>query len=133
MDKEEADRLIEKAKLCLRSGRKDKALQLLQEAQNIYPSTRARVLIDAILRNGGTANSETNHVPPPSGWRDEDFGNNESTSNSNNSEEKNGYTEDQRQSVHRSVHSILDFTFHTVMLVTIPVSEAMFNNSPEAG
>lgn len=42
MDKEEADRLIEKAKLCLRSGRKDKALQLLNEAQSIYPSTRTR-------------------------------------------------------------------------------------------
>lgn len=101
MDKEEADRLIEKAKLCLRSGRKDKALQLLQEAQSIYPSTRARVLIDAILRNGGTAHTETNHVPPPSGWRDEDFGTNETTSNTNNSDEKNGYTEDQRQAVHR--------------------------------
>lgn len=42
MDKDEADRLIEKAKLCLRSGRKDRALQLLYEAQNMYPSTRAR-------------------------------------------------------------------------------------------
>lgn len=42
LDKEEADRLIEKAKLCLRSGRTDRALQLLYEAQNIYPSTRAR-------------------------------------------------------------------------------------------
>ena len=44
-DKDEADRLIEKAKLCLRSGRKDRALQLLYEAQNIYPSTRARGII----------------------------------------------------------------------------------------
>ena len=42
IDKEEADRLIEKAKLCLRSGRKEKALQLLYEAQKVYPSTRAR-------------------------------------------------------------------------------------------
>lgn len=42
MDKEEANRLIEKAKLCLRSGRKDQALQLLYEAQKIYPSTKAR-------------------------------------------------------------------------------------------
>ena len=42
IDKEEADRLIEKAKLCLRSGRKEKALQLLYEAQKVHPSTRAR-------------------------------------------------------------------------------------------
>lgn len=44
MDREESDRLIEKAKLCLRSGRKEKALQLLYEAQRIYPSARARGL-----------------------------------------------------------------------------------------
>lgn len=98
-DKDEADRLIEKAKLCLRSGRKDRALQLLYEAQNIYPSTRARVLIDAIARNGGTAAPETNHVPPPTGWRDEDIGNNQTSHASG--DEKKSYTEDQRQGVHR--------------------------------
>uniref|UniRef100_A0A8D3DF13 J domain-containing protein n=1 Tax=Scophthalmus maximus TaxID=52904 RepID=A0A8D3DF13_SCOMX len=96
MDKDEADRLIEKAKLCLRSGRKDRALQLLYEAQNIYPSTRARVLIDAIVRNGGTAAPEANHVPPPSGWRDEDIRNSEVSG-----DEKKSYTEDQRQGVLR--------------------------------
>lgn len=42
MEKEEAERLVEKAKLCLRSGRRDKALQLLYEAQKTYPTTRAR-------------------------------------------------------------------------------------------
>ncbi|XP_060941520.1 dnaJ homolog subfamily C member 18 [Limanda limanda] len=96
MDKAEADRLIEKAKLCLRSGRKDKALQLLHEAQNIYPSTRARVLIDAIVRNGSSEAPETNHVPPPSGWRDEDIRNGETSG-----DEKKTYTEDQRQGVLR--------------------------------
>lgn len=99
MDKDEADRLIEKAKLCLRSGRKDRALQLLHEAQNIYPSTRARVLIDAILRNGGNAAPETNYVQPPAGWRDEDIKHQE-TSNASGGEKKS-YTEDQRQGVLR--------------------------------
>ncbi|XP_013886556.1 dnaJ homolog subfamily C member 18 [Austrofundulus limnaeus] len=99
MDKEEAERLVEKAKLCLRSGRKDRALQLLHEAQNIYPSARARVLIDAIQKNGGSAFSEANHVPPPTGWRDEDTRNQETSNEAN--EEKKTYTEDQRQSVLR--------------------------------
>ncbi|KAM3601091.1 uncharacterized protein V6R79_007540 [Siganus canaliculatus] len=99
MDKEEADRLIEKAKLCLRSGRKDRALQLLYEAQNIYPSTRARVLIDAIVRNGSSAAPEANHVPPPKGWRDGDLGNSETSNTS--TDEKKSYTEDQRQGVLR--------------------------------
>ncbi|XP_048884101.1 dnaJ homolog subfamily C member 18-like isoform X1 [Brienomyrus brachyistius] len=55
MDKEESDRLIEKAKLCLRSGRRATALHLLYEAQKLCPSTRARALIDALVRNGSTA------------------------------------------------------------------------------
>lgn len=99
MDKDEAYRLIQKAKLCLRSGRTDRALQLLYEAQNIYPSTRARVLIDAILRNGGTTAPETDHVPPPAGWRDEDITNDEQRNTAG--DEKKSYTEDQRQGVHR--------------------------------
>ncbi|XP_053703073.1 dnaJ homolog subfamily C member 18 [Synchiropus splendidus] len=99
MDKDEADRLIEKAKLCLRCGQNSRALQLLYEAQNIYPSTRARVLIDAIVRDGGAAAPDTNHVPPPAGWRDEDIQNNESTHM--NGHENKSYTEDQRQGVLR--------------------------------
>lgn len=98
MEKAEADRLIEKAKLCLRSGRKDRALQLLHEAQNIYPSTRARVLIDAIVRNGSSAAPETNHMPPPTGWRDEDIRNADASASG---DEKKSYTEDQRQGVLR--------------------------------
>ncbi|XP_068600554.1 dnaJ homolog subfamily C member 18 [Brachionichthys hirsutus] len=99
MDKEEADRLIEKAKLCLRSGRKDRALQLLYEAQNTCPSTRARVLIDAIVRNGGAASPEENHVPPPAGWRDEDLRRRETSQPSG--DDKKSYTEEQRQGVLR--------------------------------
>ncbi|KAF4098444.1 hypothetical protein G5714_020474 [Onychostoma macrolepis] len=108
MDREESDRLIEKAKLCLRSGRKEKALQLLYEAQKIYPSTRARVLIDAIVKNGGTPPEEDRTYTPPPGWR-----------NSNedgpaphqrprtqeraegSSDDKKSYTEEQRQGVLR--------------------------------
>ncbi|KAF7643106.1 hypothetical protein LDENG_00244920, partial [Lucifuga dentata] len=99
MDKEEANRLIEKAKLCLRSGRRERALHLLYEAQNIYPSTRARVLIDAIIKNGSTAAPEANHMPPPSGWRDEGLGHNEASAVGG--DEKKSYTEEQRQGVLR--------------------------------
>lgn len=49
MEKEEADRLIDKAKLCLRSGRKDRALHLLYEAQKKYPSTRARGKFSSLM------------------------------------------------------------------------------------
>ncbi|TNN29224.1 DnaJ subfamily B member 12 [Liparis tanakae] len=127
MDKDEADRLVEKAKLCLRSGRTDRALQLLYEAQNIHPSTRARVtftdtntlcgvsvppeltsdplslsavLIDAIVRNGGgTAAPPADHVPPPAGWRDEDAGSNDA--GNAGAEDKKSFTEEQRQGVLR--------------------------------
>lgn len=99
MEKEEADRLIDKAKLCLRSGRKDRALQLLYEAQKMYPSTRARVLIDAIVKNGSSASPGADHVPPPPGWRDEDIGRSETFNTS--SDDKKTYSEEQRQGVSR--------------------------------
>lgn len=57
------------------------------------------VLIDAILRNGGTAAPQADHVPPPSGWADEDFRSN-GTRNVVG-DEKKSYTEDQRQGVLR--------------------------------
>ncbi|XP_026878473.2 dnaJ homolog subfamily C member 18 isoform X1 [Electrophorus electricus] len=110
-DKEESDRLIEKAKLCLRSGRKEKALQLLYEAQKIYPSTRARVLIDAIVKNGSAAAPETERTyTPPPGWRnmDEDSrGQRQQQQRHSAGEGSKGhgddksYTEEQRQGVLR--------------------------------
>lgn len=69
------------------------------------------MLIDAILRNGGTSASEANHVPPPTGWRDEDIGHSE-TSNASG-DEKKSYTEDQRQGVLRCAYGfyIFDMSF----------------------
>lgn len=99
MDKAEADRLVLKAKVCLRLGQNDRALQLLFEAQKIYPSTRTRVLIDAIAKNGAPAGPEANHIPPPTGWRDEDIRNTETSHASG--DEKKSYNEEQRQGVHR--------------------------------
>ncbi|XP_051960189.1 dnaJ homolog subfamily C member 18 [Xyrauchen texanus] len=109
MDREESDRLIEKAKLCLRSGRKEKALQLLYEAQRIYPSARARVLIDAIVKNGGTTPPEEERTfTPPPGWRNSDddgppphqrLGTQERREGS--SDDKKSYSEEQRQGVLR--------------------------------
>ncbi|KAF7697200.1 hypothetical protein HF521_005618 [Silurus meridionalis] len=108
-DKEESDRLIEKAKLCLRSGQKEKALQILYEAQNIYPSTRARVLIDAIVKNGSAAAPETERTnTPPPGWRNSDIPirrqhqrNSTGVTGEAPSDDKKSYTEEQRQGVLR--------------------------------
>ncbi|XP_029557292.1 dnaJ homolog subfamily C member 18 [Salmo trutta] len=101
MDKAESDRLIEKAKLCLRSGRREKALQLLYEAQKIFPSTRARVLIDAIVRNGSSAAPEEPHIPPPRGFRSNEEDGDREEARKGANEEKKTYTEDQRQGVLR--------------------------------
>ena len=66
------------------------------------------VLIDAIVRNGGSgATPEAGHVPPPSGWRDEDVGRN-GTSGAG-ADEKKSYTEDQRQGVHRCALALGSF------------------------
>ncbi|KAJ8405439.1 hypothetical protein AAFF_G00319120 [Aldrovandia affinis] len=96
MDKEESDRLIEQAKLCLRSGRRDKAIQLLYAAQKVYPSTRARVLIDAILSNGSAASDRTRSHDSRGRRLDK-----EQEENTGGGEEVKGYTEEQRQAVLR--------------------------------
>lgn len=72
------------------------------------------VLIDAIVRNGGTAAPEANHVPPPPGWRDEDVRNSETCYTT--SDEKKTYTEEQRQGVLRCTNSleVIVLVFHTV-------------------
>lgn len=66
---------------------------------------QSTVLIDAILRNGGTTAPETDHVPPPAGWRDEDMANDEQRNTAG--DEKKSYTEDQRQGVHRCLLHVL--------------------------
>ncbi|XP_030637790.1 dnaJ homolog subfamily C member 18 [Chanos chanos] len=110
MDKEESERLIEKAKLYLRTGRKDKALPLLYEAQKIYPSSRARILIDAIVKNGSAAAPETERIyTPPPGWRTGDEGSSPRQREYHDtlggaeeaSDDKKTYTEEQRQGVLR--------------------------------
>lgn len=65
------------------------------------------VLIDAIQKNGGSAFSDANHVPPPTGWRDEDMRNHEMSNEAN--DEKKTYTEDQRQSVLRCTLTFYSF------------------------
>lgn len=71
------------------------------------------VLIDAIVRNGGTTAPQANNVPPPTGWRDEDIRNNE-TSNAS-SDDKKSYTEDQRQGVLRCTVTRLLHLFFTLL------------------
>ncbi|XP_066572513.1 dnaJ homolog subfamily C member 18 [Amia ocellicauda] len=111
MEKEESDRLIEKAKLCLRSGRREKALHLLNEAQKVHPSTRARALIDAIVRNGSTA-GEGSQMPEFCSRCSSD----EDEAPSGKDEAKS-YTEEQRQGVLRikkckDFYEILGVTKH---------------------
>ncbi|KAL4659855.1 hypothetical protein GN956_G1042 [Arapaima gigas] len=93
MDREECNRLIEQAKLRLRSGRTREALRLLREAQNVYPSSRARVLIEAILKNG-TEPDEENQSYGPRAWCSREEG-------SARPDEKKCYTEEQLQGVLR--------------------------------
>ncbi|XP_064207878.1 dnaJ homolog subfamily C member 18 [Anguilla rostrata] len=100
MDKEESDRLIEKAKLCLRSGRREKALQLLYEAQKIFPSTRARVLIDAILRNGSAA-GEGGRAHDLRFRRGSEEEEDETERVRGGSDRSKAYTEEQQQGVYR--------------------------------
>ncbi|XP_062908782.1 dnaJ homolog subfamily C member 18 [Mobula hypostoma] len=52
---EEAERCIEAAHKCLKSGDTEKALQFLYWAQQRYPTQRTKALINSIIRNQCTA------------------------------------------------------------------------------
>jgi hypothetical protein len=59
------------------------------------------VLIDAIVRNGSSAAPEEPHIPPPRGFRSNEEDRDGEEARRGASEEKQTYTEDQRQGVFR--------------------------------
>ncbi|KPP61832.1 dnaJsubfamily C member 18-like, partial [Scleropages formosus] len=97
MQREHADRLVEQAEVCLRSGRRNRALRLLHEAQKLYPSSRAAALINAIVRNGSAAGERWSRDHE---WQDQDP-NEEQQGSARGGADGKVYTEEQLQGVLR--------------------------------
>ncbi|XP_033871467.1 dnaJ homolog subfamily B member 14 [Acipenser ruthenus] len=54
-NKDEAEKCIVIARKALEAGDKEKALKFLNKAEKLYPTDKAKVLLDALTRNGNSA------------------------------------------------------------------------------
>lgn len=54
-NRDEAEKCIKIAKTAIEAGDNDKALKFLNKAEKLYPTDRAKALLDALTRNGSSA------------------------------------------------------------------------------
>ncbi|XP_028932329.1 dnaJ homolog subfamily B member 14 isoform X2 [Ornithorhynchus anatinus] len=54
-NRDEAEKCVEIGRQALQAGNRDRALRFLRKAQKLYPSDHARVLLEAIVKNGSAA------------------------------------------------------------------------------
>ncbi|XP_053547897.1 dnaJ homolog subfamily B member 12 [Bombina bombina] len=63
-NRDEAERCISLAENAIKNQKKDKALRLLEKAQKMFPTERARELIDSLVQNEQPNNAESNNTEP---------------------------------------------------------------------
>ncbi|XP_042728170.1 dnaJ homolog subfamily B member 14 [Lagopus leucura] len=98
-NRDEAEKCIGIAREALEAGNRDRALRFLGKAQKLYPTETARVLLEAITKNGSTAGggaycrkpASSNDQSKPSGTKE---GNASAAGESGK-----GYTKDQMEGV----------------------------------
>ncbi|XP_050800412.1 dnaJ homolog subfamily B member 14 [Gopherus flavomarginatus] len=98
-NRDEAEKCIEIAREALEAANRDRALRFLHKAQKLYPTETARVLLEAIMKNGSAAGSAPYCQKPANG---KDQSKPSSTKDSNASaagESGKGYTKDQVEGV----------------------------------
>ncbi|XP_067106934.1 dnaJ homolog subfamily B member 14 [Osmerus mordax] len=64
-NRDEAEKCINIATKALEAGDKDKALKFLNKAEKLYPTSKAKALLDALLRNGSSAGTGAYCRRPP--------------------------------------------------------------------
>ncbi|XP_053885132.1 dnaJ homolog subfamily B member 14 isoform X1 [Malaclemys terrapin pileata] len=98
-NRDEAEKCIEIAREALEAANRDRAQRFLHKAQKLYPTETARVLLEAIMKNGSAAGSAPYCQKPANG---NDQSKPSSTKDSNASaagESGKGYTKDQVEGV----------------------------------
>ncbi|KAL4618183.1 hypothetical protein GN956_G20971 [Arapaima gigas] len=58
-NRDEAEKCIQIASRAMEAGDKEKALRFLSKAEKLYPTAKAKVLLDALTKNGSTAGNGT--------------------------------------------------------------------------
>ncbi|XP_070804356.1 dnaJ homolog subfamily B member 14 isoform X2 [Pituophis catenifer annectens] len=65
-NRDEAEKCIGIAREALETGNRERALRFLNKAQKLYPTETAKVLLEAIMKNGSAAGSGTHCRKPAS-------------------------------------------------------------------
>ncbi|XP_061848315.1 dnaJ homolog subfamily B member 14 isoform X3 [Colius striatus] len=98
-NRDEAEKCIGIAREALEAGNRDRALRFLGKAQKLYPTETARVLLEAIMKNGSTA-GEGAYCRKPASSNEQSKPNSTKESNASAAGESGkGYTKDQMEGV----------------------------------
>uniref|UniRef100_A0A8D0FNP6 DnaJ heat shock protein family (Hsp40) member B14 n=1 Tax=Strix occidentalis caurina TaxID=311401 RepID=A0A8D0FNP6_STROC len=98
-NRDEAEKCIGIAREALEAGNRDRALRFLGKAQKLYPTETARVLLEAIMKNGSTAGGGA-YCRKPTSSNDQSKPNSTKESNASAAGESGkGYTKDQMEGV----------------------------------
>ncbi|NXV59354.1 DJB14 protein, partial [Molothrus ater] len=98
-NRDEAEKCIGIAREALEAGNRDRALRFLNKAQKLYPTETARVLLEAIMKNGSTAGGGA-YCRKPASNSDQSKPNSTKESNASAAGESGkGYNKDQMEGV----------------------------------
>ncbi|XP_070545453.1 dnaJ homolog subfamily B member 14-like [Ptychodera flava] len=95
-NKDESERCIEIAQKCIAQGLREKAVKFLQKAERLYPSKRAKVLLESLSKNGSSVGSHQTKSGQNEKQKERDQS---QTENKENGEIKVEYTQEQMEAV----------------------------------
>uniref|UniRef100_F7CB93 DnaJ heat shock protein family (Hsp40) member B14 n=1 Tax=Monodelphis domestica TaxID=13616 RepID=F7CB93_MONDO len=107
-NRDKVEKCIKIARESLEAGNRNRALRFLHKAEKLYPSPRAQVLLEAIMKNGSTV-ANGPHCQKPSSGGDHNRPNN--TKDSAGGESGKAYTKDQVYGKHFVYIEVIDFIF----------------------
>uniref|UniRef100_A0A8C2BEK1 DnaJ heat shock protein family (Hsp40) member B12a n=1 Tax=Cyprinus carpio TaxID=7962 RepID=A0A8C2BEK1_CYPCA len=99
-NKDEAERCIEIAIAALRDNEPDKARRFLEKAQRLFPTDKARSLLESTAQNGGPSTSEEN-IRENDGLRNRNHNTEDHSSGHGATESTKPYTSEQLDAVKR--------------------------------
>ncbi|XP_062386674.1 dnaJ homolog subfamily B member 14 [Sardina pilchardus] len=100
-NRDEAEKCINIATKYLAAGDKDKAVKFLHKAEKLYPTDKAKVLLDALSRNGSSAGNGNAHHRKPSETNDTNQRPERAGQDAAGGETAKPYTKDQLEGVRR--------------------------------
>lgn len=100
-NRDEAEKCIKIATKALEAGDKDKALKFLNKAEKLYPTTKAKALLDALSRNGSSAGNGAYCRRPTEGCESPEARQNHPASEPGPGETTKGFTKEQVEGVQR--------------------------------